>query len=109
MINARGSASGVKAANAEFFGTDLLPSTGRGDDPRAFRITIAVSVAAIIEWTPDSGTTWLSLNQNITLVAESTYAFDVMLRSADQFNMRTPTVGGATVRACRVDEVFGEG
>ena len=104
------SASGSKAQNAEWFAADLSPETLSSDQEASkFRVSVALSSAVDVQFTLDSGTTWLKLNSGNTLVADSLYIFDVPTRFGDTFNMRTSTSGGCTVRVCRISEVGMEG
>jgi len=103
-VKSIGDASGVKAQNAEWFATDLSPIK-----IAKFRISMSLDAAVKIQITVDSGTTWVTLNSDVTLTANSLYVFDVSVRVNDNFNMRIPTAGGATIQLCRVDEISGEG
>lgn len=102
-----GSATGAKAQNAEWFASDLVPAV-LSDYASKYRIMVAVSLAVTLEVTLDSGTTWVLLNSAVAIGAEQLFIFDVPALTADNFNLRTPTVGGTTIRYCRVDEVLSE-
>ena len=96
--------SGAKNQNEEWFSTDLSPTKiGK------FRTSMCLDVAVKIQVTVDSGTTWLTLNSDTTLTANSLFIFDVSIRLNDNFNIRIPTAGGATIQLCRIDEISGEG
>lgn len=97
--------TGAKAQNAEWLAADIdytneasWPSDRRG---RA-KISLAVSAAVDIEITRDSGATWEKLT-SAALTAELNTEFYIQLAKTDKFNMRTPTVGGATIRHCFID------
>ena len=105
-----GSASGSKAQNAEWFAADLSPETLSSDQEASkFRVSVAASSAVDVQFTLDSGTTWLKLNSGNSVVAEALYIWDIPVRFGDTFNMRTSTSGGCTVRVCRISEVGMEG
>jgi hypothetical protein len=100
----------VKAANAVFFTNDIVPTSGPGgNDPTKFRLTVSVTAAVVIDVSIDGQVTWNHANQNATLVANSIYMFDFHVRAGDAVNFRIPTLGGATLNVCRVDELDNEG
>jgi len=104
LVKSVSEASGAKTQNEEWFSTDLSPTKiGK------FRTTMCLDVAVKIQATVDSGTTWVTLNSDIALAANSLHLFDVSVRVNDNFNIRIPTAGGATIQLCRVDEIAGEG
>ena len=109
VVFAGSSTSGAKAQNAEWFASDISSASFQTDRASKFRITLAVSSAVVVQITLDSGTTWVSLNSNKALVADSAYAFDMPALQADTFNMRTNDAAGTTVRFCRVDSLQEEG
>lgn len=91
----------VKAANADFFASDLsITKEGLSE----VIVTISVDTAVAIEVTLD-GTNYDTINSGQALVADSIYAFSFILLKADAFNIRTPTTGGCTVNICRVQEL----
>lgn len=103
-VNPKGEATGTKAQNAEWLAQDLIPTkTGK------VRITVCLDTAVVVEVSIDGGTKFVGLNQNIALVADGLYIFDVGVRVGDKFNVRIPTAGGATIVICRLDVVSGEG
>lgn len=104
-----GDTSGSKAQNVEWFASDLTSDASEQFAASKFRITLAVSSSVPIQVTLDSGTTWVALNEGSSLVSDSLYMFDVGVRQADTFNMRTTDASGTTVRFCRVSEVSMEG
>lgn len=97
--------SGAKAQNADWLSPDL--GVDRGDGK--IRVALAVTTNSIIEVTLDGGTIWVKLNEGKALVADSYYGFDVMVRTADQFNMRTPDAAGTSVHFARYDFLNTEG
>ena len=101
-----GSASGVKTANAEWFAADLTADI-ESDISIIFEIHVSVSAAVVVEVTFDSGSNWTALNDGTAIGADKLRIFDIKLRSTDNFNMRTPTSGGATVDICTVDQSNG--
>ena len=103
-INPKGEATGTKVKDEEWFSKDVIPTK----DAKA-KITLSLDTAVKIEVTIDGGDTWLILNSDVALIANSLFNFDVALRVNDKFNMRIPTAGGATINLCRIDEVSGEG
>ena len=104
-----GAESGVKAQNAEWFASDIATGADQTLYSSKYRIFVSINAAKVVEVTVDSGTTWVSVNGGVALVAGACYTFDIPTRSGDTFNMRIPTSGGATVNVCRVDEIFSEG
>ncbi len=107
-VNAIGSATGVKAQNAEWFATDLSPVV-IAPKVAKFRIIVSCSAAVVVDVTLDSGSNWTALNSGKVVGIDQLFTFDVPVRNGDTFNMRTPTAGGCTVDICRVDTVTGEG
>ena len=103
-VNPIGESTGAKTQNEEWLANDIKPTKNA-----KFRTTVSVDAAVTIQVTLDSGTTWNTLNNNIALVANNLYLFDIGVRLKDQFNIRIPTAGGATINVCRIDEVSGEG
>ena len=105
-----GSASGSKAQNAEWFAADLSPETLSSDQEASkFRVSVALSSAVDVQFTLDSGTTWLKLNSGNSVVAEALYIWDIPVRFGDTFNMRKTEGSGTKVRICRISEVGIEG
>ncbi len=87
----------VKAQNAEWFSSDLIPAYSG-----LVRIEISLSTAVVIEITFDSGANYTALNRNIALLVDSLYIFDVFCRAGDLLNFRIPTAGGATIDIGRI-------
>lgn len=97
--------TGTKAQNVEWLTEDIDYTNENSwpPDRRArVKISLAVSTAVDIEITRDSGTTWTKLTSS-TLTAELETEFYIQLAKTDQFNLRTPTVGGCTIRYCYID------
>ena len=108
-IHPRGATSGAKALDAEWFAADLAPAVLALYGSK-FRIDLAVSDSTQnLEYTIDSGTTWVILHEAADYVNEKSIIKDVVVRNGDTFNMRTKVVAGTTVRHCRVDEILSEG
>ena len=97
-LEIRGDIDGtVKAQNAEFFSADITAQkTG------IFRLMLSLSATKVVDVTFDSGSNWTALNDGTSLTTDQLYAFDVMVKVGDTFNMRIPTASGATVDVGRV-------
>lgn len=96
--------SGAKAANEEWFGTDITSGVSPDYAP-IFMVTFASDTSTAVEVTLDSGTTWVAIRDevgNATFDADVNYSRPVIVRSVDQFNVRATT--GVTLRYARVDE-----
>jgi len=99
--------SGTKAAEAIWFGTALSPlaTEAATNKPTVFKITLSISVSAVIQWTWDNGSNYSDLNSGTAIGADQTFAFKVSLRNGDQFNLRTKSGSStATIDYCRIDE-----
>ena len=103
-VNPIGESTGAKTQNAGWLANDIVPTKDS-----KIRMTVCLDTTVKIEVTLDGGTKFVSLNENNSLVADSLFMFDIGVRVGDKFNIRTPTVGGATIVICRLDEVSGEG
>ena len=93
----KGEASGAKAQNEEWLGTDFSPGTRLN---KALRLILQISLSvqdAIVEITLDGGGTFSALNSGTALTIGNTFTFDVFVKNGDDFNIRTPTGGGTTV------------
>jgi len=101
-----GSASGVKAANAEWFTADLTADI-ENNIAVVFEVQVSFSIAVAVEVTFDSGSNWTVLNDSTAIGANKIHIFDIKLRDTDTFNMRTPTTSGATIDVCTVDQTNG--
>jgi hypothetical protein len=105
----RGSTSGSKAQNAEWFASDLSPQVAT-PYTGTFFLSFSVDSTVGIDYTLDSGTTWVKLQDDqgsASFTADEAHnGIPIMLRDGDTFNMRIPTAGGADVHFCRVDEVY---
>jgi len=99
LLHVRATASGVKAANTDFF-TDYTPLSKIGKAENLI-IFIAVSVTCRLRVTLD-GTNFDDLNNGVDLTAGRVYAFDTFAESTDTYNLQTNTVGGTTITFCRI-------
>lgn len=103
-VRAFGDTSGAKAQNVEWFSTDIT-----SDDIGKFRFNVSVDTAVVVQITKDGGTTWVNLNRGNNLGVDDESVFSIPIRNGDEFNVRTPTAGGATINYCRVDFITDEG
>ncbi len=98
----KGTTTGAKAQNAEWFAADIIPGvlTGKAID---LIVQISVSVtAAVVEVTLDSGTTWAALNSSTALAVGDLFQFDVFAKSGDLVNFRATNASGTTVDICYI-------
>ena len=102
-LRPKGSASGAKAEDAEFFATDLSPQTDAGT-ASLFRISIVATAGDAIEVTWNSGTAWEALLSTSALTANTYFEQTLFVRSGDTVNFRCPTTGGITLDRFTVDE-----
>ena len=98
----RGSESGAKSANAEWFASDIVPG-GNANRASLIRLSVCYTAAADVEYTRDSGSTWCKLNGGSDLAANSTYFFDMYGDKTDEFNFRSTS--GVTLSEAIVIEV----
>ena len=102
--------SGAKAQDEEWLSEDV-DYTNENSFPTernvVLRLSFASTLAAVIEITKDSGTTWTKINNGDTVLGE--VIFDIVISKTTQFNIRTPTVGGTTVVDGKVSFALGEG
>ena len=103
-VNPIGQSTGTQAQNVEWLANDIIPTKDA-----KIRITLSLDTTVKVEVTLDSGGKFVTLNEDTALVADALYMFDIGVRVGDQFNVRIPTAGGATIVICRLDEVSGEG
>ena len=96
-----GKTSGSKAQNAEWFSSDLTV-------PKSCTVTVqfSVNLAVLIQYTLDSGSNWFELV--LLTVANKQERMDITMMSGDLFNMRTTTIGGATVHQCIISRKVNE-
>jgi len=94
----------ARNADQEWFASDIIPTPA---DNFASNIifVFAYSVRAIIEVSLDSGTTWVNLNNNNKVEAESFNSFEVPVLNIDQVTIRADTAG--TIRFARAFEIGG--
>lgn len=107
----KGSTSGAKAQNAEWFAADIVPTDNVNDNARQFRVTVNVAeldAGTDNEFTIDSGANWYPLANLVLLTLNRHHQFVISIREGDLFNMRNTSVGGLTVNYCRVDEIAKE-
>ena len=96
--------AGSFAQNAEWLVSDF-----KCVDLGKFRVNIVVSTASVVEYTVDSGTNWIKINEGKALVINAGYGFDVYVRAGDQMNFRSPTSGTTTLVLGRLDSIRNEG
>ena len=109
QIHLAGSVSGAKALDAEFFAADIAPVV---DSLYASKLRIDLAIddtTQNLEYTLDSGSTWIILAEIADYVNDKTFQKTVAVRNGDTFNVRSKVVAGITIRHCRVDEVISEG
>lgn len=94
-----GVATGEKAQNAEFFGTDLSPRSDNEDVALKWTVT-TIGDNVLLQITFDSGSTWSTLGTP-TAATLTTYSFNT--RIGDTINFRTNDAGGFTTVIFRVD------
>jgi hypothetical protein len=94
---------GVKAQFAEWM-TDH-----KVDDLGKFRCNLAVSSDTVIEYTVDSGTNWLKLNQGDLVKGGCSYGFDIYVRPGDLINFRASSSGNRILLLGRLDSIKDEG
>jgi len=93
--------SGALGGDAEWFSSDLSPSnttpTGLGQQ---WTIEFSVDTASVVEYTLDSGATWISFKDGVMHVADAGNKETVIIDGADTFNIRA--TAALTVNYCRV-------
>ena len=104
QLYVKGTASGAKAQNIEWFASDLLPGV-LTDKAVDFIIEMELATTAQgtgdLEYTTDSGTTWFKLADGVAAV-DVTLRFRVMVVEGDLFNMRSIDASGVTIQRCVV-------
>jgi len=85
----RGTASGAKAQNVEWFASDLTPDTSFANAKSAtWRVSLNIATSVVVQYTLDSGANWYSFSDtNPTAGIETTFV--IHSADTDQFNMRT--------------------
>lgn len=104
QLYSKGSASGAKSQNTEWFASDLTPGLQSGkavDFIIELELATTVQAAGNLEYTVDSGSTWHKLGDGSAAV-DTTLRFRVMVVEGDNFNMRSINASGATVDRCVV-------
>jgi len=98
----KGSETGAKAQNAEWFATDISPGI---KSEKALNLILQVSVtvtAAVIEVTLDSGVTWSKLNSGVAISIGELHQFDVFAKEGDTVNFRASNASGTTLAYCYI-------
>lgn len=92
--------------DVEMFTTDVNVGLRSGFAGK-LRLTISMDTAAVLEYTVDSGTTWVTLNNGVALTINSLHIFDCPILSGDLVNFRYKA--SADVNIFRIDQVLMEG
>lgn len=87
----------AKNSQAEWFSSDLTPT----QSGLAY-VHIAITSSVAIDYTMDSGTTWLGFNQDAALTADVGYTFVIPMTPSTLFNIRKTSSGNVTVSQCDV-------
>lgn len=98
----KGSTTGAKAKDAEWFSEDLVSGL---EDEKMINYILQVSVSitnAVIEVTLDGGTTWTKLNSGTAITVGLLHQFDIFAKSTDLLNFRASNVNGTTLDYCYV-------
>lgn len=98
----KGSETGAKAQNAEWFASDIDVGV---QNNKALQIFLQVSVsvtAAVIEITFDSGSTWAALNDGNAVTLGALNVFPVIAKEGDLINFRATNASGTTLDICYV-------
>ncbi len=96
----------VVGAGADFFAADLVPT----NTPTTFRIAFSCDAGGVLDVMREQllpappVTVTEHLNQNVALVADSLYEFNITVRAGQTINFQH-SVGG-TILSCIVVEVF---
>ena len=96
--------AGTFGQNVEWLGTDH-----RVDDLGKYRVNVVVSTESVVEYTLNSGTLWIKINEGQALKIRGGYGFDIYVRANDRLNFRSPTSGTTTLSLLRVDSIKDEG
>lgn len=94
-----GAASGAKSGDEEWFSADLEANEGLGQGEK-WTLHFAISGASPVEFTLNSGTNWIKLNEGNNHVADSAYEYTFHVDGDDKFNIRA--TNAVTIRYCRV-------
>lgn len=89
----------VRTANQEWFGTDLEANEGLGQGEK-WTMHLSINTTTLVQYTLDSGSTWISFNSGADLVANAGYEFTFIVDGADTINFRA--LLAVTVNHCRV-------
>ena len=102
QLYVKGTESGAKAQNVEWFAADIDPGV-KTEKAMDLILQIAVSVTdAVVEVTLDSGTTWSAINSGIALTTGKLYQFDIFGKNGDTVNFRATNTSGTTLDVCDV-------
>ena len=88
---------------------EWLASDYEATDVGKLRFNIAVDSAVIVEYTLNSGTDWVTINEGDALVADASYGFSIYIRAGDLVNFKSPSAGTTTVIIGRLDLITDEG
>ena len=64
----------VRSANEEWFATDL-DTSALGAQGQKWTFHISINTTTLVQYTLDSGTTWIAFNAGADLVADAGYEF----------------------------------
>ena len=98
-----GSGVGVKSTNQEWFTSDIY-DTIQPLNRRRIRIHFAVNTVSVVEYTLDSGSTWIAFNNKQSVNSNTGYEFELCIENDDLFNIRATQA--LTVLMARVDIVI---
>lgn len=104
QLYVKGSASGAKAQNVEWFATDIAGpvNVGKAQDLIIdIECSTTVQATGDIEYTLDSGSAWLKLGDGSLAINVGT-RFRTIIKTGDTFNMRSVNAAGITIDRCDV-------
>lgn len=94
-----GKTSGAKSGNEEWFTNDL-EANEQIDQGEKWTVHFAISAQSVVEFTLDSGSTWIKLNEGNAHTADAAYEYTFHVDGDDKFNMRATQA--VSIRYCRV-------
>lgn len=98
----KGTETGAKAQNAEWFSTDISVGV-QTNKALSFFVQVSVSVTpAVVEVTLDSGTTWSELNLGVAIPTGKLHTFEVFAKQGDLVNFRATNSSGTTLDICYI-------
>ena len=98
----KGSESGAKAEDEEWFAADIDVGL-KSEKAIDLILQIAVSVTpAVVEVTLDGGTTWSQINSGVALAVDKLYQFDIFAKTNDTVNFRASNTSGTTLDVCYI-------